>query len=185
MKQDETKEKLIECTVELLLKSENPGKITARDITKASGVNLAMINYYFKSKEELLKRAVDLIIAQDFEKILHGDFSGLSDRQILHDILKQIIAVVYKYSSLSRLTIPYILLKDQITVPLKFYPYIRKCMKERNDSQCKIIAYQIISFLQLIFLREDEFFRFTGVNIGNVEERESFIKFQIYLFLGE
>lgn len=65
MQSEETKKQLIAVTKELLLTSENPGKITARQIASQANVNLAMINYCFQSKDELLKLAVDEIIATE------------------------------------------------------------------------------------------------------------------------
>ena len=58
MQSDDTRNQLIHATKELLLTVQNPEKITARQIASKANVNLAMINYCFGSKDELLKKTI-------------------------------------------------------------------------------------------------------------------------------
>ena len=59
MKRDleKTRAALIEAAEKLMGQCEDPNEVTARAITKEAGVNLAMINYCFGSREELLFEA--------------------------------------------------------------------------------------------------------------------------------
>lgn len=45
-------------TIELLTSTDDPNELTTRKIADNAGINPAMVNYYFGSKEELLKRAM-------------------------------------------------------------------------------------------------------------------------------
>ncbi|MGO0862351.1 TetR/AcrR family transcriptional regulator, partial [Clostridioides difficile] len=58
MKIDSKKEQLINATVQLLTSNKDISSITAREIIAKANVNLAMINYYFKSKEALINTAI-------------------------------------------------------------------------------------------------------------------------------
>lgn len=58
MKADSTKEQLINATIQLLSSHRDVSSITAREIVAKANVNLAMINYYFKSKEELINISI-------------------------------------------------------------------------------------------------------------------------------
>jgi AcrR family transcriptional regulator len=59
MKQDEstTREKILGATIELLAGSE-PEALTTRQIAARAGVNVAAINYHFRSKDNLIDEAV-------------------------------------------------------------------------------------------------------------------------------
>jgi AcrR family transcriptional regulator len=56
-KEASTKEKILKCVVRLLFKSE-PESITTRRIAQEAGVNVAAVNYHFRSKENLIDEAV-------------------------------------------------------------------------------------------------------------------------------
>jgi AcrR family transcriptional regulator len=58
-----TRDKVLKTTVRLLAKSE-PAKLTIRQIAAEAGVNVAAINYHFRSKENLIDEAV-FMFSQD------------------------------------------------------------------------------------------------------------------------
>lgn len=62
-----TKAKILETTVKLLF-TTTPGELTTRRIAREAGVNIAAINYHFRSKEELVNRAMEAATATAFEK---------------------------------------------------------------------------------------------------------------------
>ena len=65
MKRDieRTKKQLLEAAEKLMKDCDAPSEVTSRAITEAAGVNLAMINYCFGSREKLL--------AEVFSKLLN------------------------------------------------------------------------------------------------------------------
>lgn len=60
MKQDKanTKAKIYQATLELLASGEEASHISTRQIAAKAGVNLALVNYYYQSKENLLSEVV-------------------------------------------------------------------------------------------------------------------------------
>jgi AcrR family transcriptional regulator len=62
-----TRARILDATVKLLLKTA-PGELTTRRIATAAEVNVAAINYHFRSKDELVNRAMESATAQAFEK---------------------------------------------------------------------------------------------------------------------
>ncbi len=60
MKKISTKQKLIKATLELSEIQHNIDAITSRDISARSGTNLALINYHFGSKENLLREVAEI-----------------------------------------------------------------------------------------------------------------------------
>ena len=61
-KKIETKEKIMRATLELT-KQEGFEKITIKKIAEASGTNVALVNYYFGSKENLFSESIKLILS--------------------------------------------------------------------------------------------------------------------------
>jgi TetR/AcrR family transcriptional regulator, regulator of cefoperazone and chloramphenicol sensitivity len=62
-----TQAKILDTTVKLIFTTP-PGELTTRMIAGAAKVNIAAINYHFRSKEELVNRAMEAATATAFEK---------------------------------------------------------------------------------------------------------------------
>ena len=63
---DHTKKALLESAEKLMTECSDPSEVTSRAITKEAGVNLAMINYCFGSREALLMAVYEEIQADAF-----------------------------------------------------------------------------------------------------------------------
>jgi AcrR family transcriptional regulator len=62
-----TRTKILDTTVKLLF-AIPPGELTTRRIAGEANVNVAAINYHFRSKEELMNKAMEAATAKAFEK---------------------------------------------------------------------------------------------------------------------
>jgi len=58
---------ILEATVRLL-GAEGVGEVTHRRVAREAGVPLAATTYYFDSKDDLLRQALDLVVAGEFER---------------------------------------------------------------------------------------------------------------------
>ena len=78
---DKTRAALIDAAEKLMSECDDPDEVTARAITKEAGVNLAMINYCFGSREELLYEVFTKLqqnaaaLDPDIGRIISGDLS--------------------------------------------------------------------------------------------------------------
>ncbi|MFV0394594.1 MAG: hypothetical protein ACK5LC_09395 [Coprobacillaceae bacterium] len=184
-----TKQILLDTTKQLLLECEDVSSITARVIATKANVNLAMINYCYQSKDNLLSLATSEIIRNDFEKYDITKSDGLNTKEQLLELLVYISEVVMKYKEITQATIPHILLNAPITLPNRILPYIKECLiNDNNDKKCRTIAFQIVTNLQIIFYRFSDYCEYIGVNINNEEEIINEIRENISLnldaFLG-
>ena len=186
MRNDEVKEQLISAAVALLLEAEKPERITSREIAARSKTNLAMINYYFKSKDQLLNLAIGKIMEESADSFQAAPKTFIPPRKRLQNMLYELCEMVVKYQRFTRIYIPYILLHDEITVPLYIIPILHEYFGEaKTELECKVIGYQMISFMQLVFLRSDAFYKYAGANIMEAEVRTHLIDMELNLFLGE
>lgn len=185
MKNEEAKEQLISASIALLQEAEKPEAITSRQISARAGTNLAMINYYFQSKDQLLIMAIGKIMDDSADRLLSAPNTTLPPKERLLNMLSELCEMVIKYQRFTKILIPYILLHDEISVPLYIVPILGEYFgRQKTEQECKIIAYQIVSFMQLIFLRSDSFQKYSGLNITDADVRKNFIDMQLDLFLG-
>lgn len=183
---EKTKELLLSAVIKLLNETENPADITARRIAAEAGVNLAMINYYFKSKDELLSVAVGKMIEVSAQDFLKPPSADKTVREQFRDIMVNMSNLVSKYSRFTKVYVPYILLQDGIQTPLYILPILRTYFgAKKTELECRIIAYEMLSFMQLVFLRSDEFLKYTGADIMNEKTRNELLDMQLNIFLGK
>ena len=180
------KEALLSAAIELLKKSDRPETVTSRQLAACAGVNTAMINYYFGSKENLESQAVEKILDDEAKIFQMPPNPSDSPKERLRKILKQICQVVLKYQRYTKIYVPHLLLEDEIILPLYVLPEIREHFGNRqSDMECRVIAYEMISFLQLAFYRSDAFLRYVGMNLSDENASNRLIDWELELFLPE
>ncbi len=186
MKDENQKELLLQATVALLKEAERPEKVTSRQIADHAGVNLAMINYYFGSKDALVARAVSTILDVSSEIFRAPADPAETPKERLRNILRQICMLVVKYRRYTRLYVPHLLLEEEITLPQYLLPEIRAHFGGRRDeTECRVIAYELVSFLQLAFYRDEAFLKYAGINLSDEETVEQVLDLQLKLLLPD
>lgn len=172
MSNENVKEQLIDTTVQLLKKSGKPGKITARAIAETAEVNLAMINYYFKSKDELMSIAVDKIISDSAKSVQTAQNKEQSPKERLTEFLTVTSDITFEYAELTRPVIPYLILEGEIDLPYQILPYVKDCFcGEKSDAECRTIAFQLVSFMQITFYRAEDYKKFSGIDLNVQSQR--------------
>src|ERR1700735_4376874 len=61
-------EQKIKSAAKKLFTQKGFAAVKTRDIAKEAGINLALLNYYFRSKQKLF----DIIMLENFRKFIHG-----------------------------------------------------------------------------------------------------------------
>lgn len=186
MKDENQKAALLKATKRLLEEAEQPEKVTSRQIASRAGVNLAMINYYYGSKEALTSQAVSEILDVSAGIFQTPGNPSESPKERLRHILREICKTVVKYQRYTKLYVPHLLLEDEITLPQLILPEIRDHFgTRRSETECRIIAYEMISFLQLAFYRTDAFMRYTGMDLTKEGTTIELIDWELELFLPD
>lgn len=180
----ETKDKLLHATVKLLTKTARPEKITARQIAEVAEVNLAMINYCFKSKDQLIDQAVSQILAPYIARYSDLANGQGEPKERLFQLLNYFCELSLKFAPFLSLTVPYKLLQKEFAVPNEMINLISEFYEQRIPPQfSRVIALQLVSFSELLLYRGADFKEFSGIDLTNQRQREYYLRFQIELFL--
>jgi AcrR family transcriptional regulator len=177
------KDRILQATVFLLENTEDLKDVTTRVIAGNANVNPALINYYFGSKEELMICAMKRILF-GFLPIDKIRYESGDPRKVLEETLISFVDKMIIFRKHLKDAIPDILMKDEITLSAKIYPLIKEYHGDRVTDQCaKIMAYQIMSFMLLVFYRSDEVKRYSGLDFTDEPQRIYFVKREIDLIL--
>jgi AcrR family transcriptional regulator len=94
-----TKGYILNATLELI-KTNGLDNVTLRKIAALADVNLALINYYFGSKEKLINEALKVLLASFQEHFLILDDHSLPPKERLKTFMVQYVNSVTKYPEL-------------------------------------------------------------------------------------
>ncbi len=176
MQPDNVKEQLLNAAMKLLTESNDASKITARQIAAEAGANLAMINYYFASKDALISEAVDKLIANRAVELEEIKEKNIPAKQRLIEFLLKMADITVEYSQYTKATASYTLLEKDIEEPYHILPMVKECLGDRySETECRIISYQLTTFSQIVFFRSDGFRKYSGLDIMKAEERKTLI----------
>ena len=160
------KEQILNAVVRLLLEDKEPEKITVRDIVAEANVQLSMINYYFGSKDELMYQAVGVLRDKTAWDWLSNKAKKQDAYKQLREMLISLCEMSIKYSQYMKFAVEYELVKAEIITPQYIVPLIREFSdNKRSEISIRITAYQIISILQLIFIRHQDVSKYLGIDV--------------------
>lgn len=186
MKKEQIKQILLDAAEGLLVDTEAPHEITTRQIAAKAGTNPAMINYCFASKDELIQKAINRIIQRAAEALPQKSAEPLPPLERLWNMLWELCELVMRFSRFTQLSMPYLLLQGEIETPSYILPLIREYFGEtKNETQCRIVAYQLTSFLQLVLYRADSFEKYCGINVMNRDGARGLLEQEFRLLFKE
>lgn len=95
----ETKAKILQTTLDLI-KMEGFESVTVRKIAADSGTNVALINYYFGSKDKLINEALSVFLSSFEGTFDLLDDVSISPRKRLKQFLASYVEVIQQYPEL-------------------------------------------------------------------------------------
>ena len=181
-----TKDKLVDSTFKLMENMDDPLKVTSREIAAAAGVKAGMINYCFGSRENLIyqafqKQYLDFIKESEVKKIIESDKSPKDILKELHFIVAKCLVDNPKFT---KAITGFVLFKRDLSKESFTYPYVYKHYKgEKSEAECKIIAYELSTMMQLIIFRKEDLKKDFGIDLSKKKELKHYIDMRIDLLL--
>lgn len=183
-----TKDKLIKATFKLMEESSDPLNVTSRQIAAAADVKPSMINYCFSSRENLIyqvfqTRYLSFLNEDEVQKILMSDLPPKDILKKLHFIVADILVHNFKFT---KAITPFVLFKRDLSKESFSFPYVYKHYNgSRSESECKLIAYEMSTMMQLLVFRKDELKESFNIDFDNRDELKRYIDLRIDLLLRD
>ena len=183
-----TKEKLLDATFALMEETDDPLNVTSRQIAERAGTKPSMINYCFGSRENLIyqtfqKQYLNFLKEKEVERLLTSDISPKELLKKLHFIVAKCLVENPKFT---KAITPYVLFNRDLSQESFSFAYVKKHYAGRKtDKECKLIAYEMSSMMQLIIYRKEDIKKDFGIDLDKDKELKKYIDMRIELLLGE
>ena len=109
----------------------------------------------------------------------------LPPKEKLKQILILFSDLAIRYTHFTKIFLRYEMLENEISTPYYILPFIKSYYgNSKSEYEIKLIAFQIVSTLQLILLKSDDFIKYVGENVLEKENRDKIIRTQVDLLLS-
>jgi AcrR family transcriptional regulator len=182
-----TKDKLIDATFALMEEADDPLNVTSRQIAERAGVKPSMINYCFGSRENLIyqtfqKQYLDFLKEEPVAELIASDISPKELLKKLHFIVAKCLVENPKFT---KAISPFVLFERDLSKESFSFPYVKKHYAGRKtDRECRLIAYELSSTMQLMICRKDDLKRDFGISLDKDKELKKYIDMRIDLLLA-
>ena len=186
IKTEITKEKLLTAAEKLIAATDDPFKITSRQIAQEAGMQAAMINYCFGSRDQLIyavfhKYYKQALQEEHVDKIISSDLSPKDKLKKLHFIIARFLVNNHK---LTRSITDLILFGRDLSEESFSFGFVKEHFKgTKTDTECRLIAYELSTMMQLIICRKEDFANDMGIDLSNDKELQHCIDVRFDLLL--
>ena len=181
-KEQDTQQIIINTAKLLLEETEDVEKITVRQIAERAGIGIGLINYHFKSKDNLLCIAIGDTMAAIISDFSNSEsYADLEPIEKLREMLKELYDLSDKREKLMRFILSRDILNGNMQTPLHLIPLLKQIFGDKKDDmELRIVALQILYPIQITGLNRDEFYMYSGIDVSNQEQRNHFIDKLLY-----
>ena len=186
---DKTRAALVDAAEKLMSGCDDPDEVTARAITKEAGVNLAMINYCFGSREKLLYEVFTRLQqnAASFDpgigEIINGDISPKEKLAQAHFHTMKLMLANFKYC---KALTKYILVTRKIGDKRLSVQFIQQHYGGRKtEGECRLIAFELSGMHELAVLRHEEIRELCGIDLTDDDALREFVYGNVERMLGD
>lgn len=189
MPEKEAREKIVQAVQDMLREGCTAEDITVRQIAARAGVGIGTVSYHFHSKEKLLFDAVGGMMAG-----LAGWMSpqaGASAQEgsaleRLRGFLLGTAEMTLRYSSICSIQLSYELIHGDMSICYFITPLLKEHFGARkSDLEIKLIALELITAMQSIFLKMEAFQRYTGLDVRIPAQREEALDTMLHSVIKE
>lgn len=182
-----TKEKLIDATFALMEEAADPLNVTSRQIADRAGTKPSMINYCFGSRENLIyqtfrKQYLEFLNESEIADLIASDISPKDLLKKLHFTVAKCLVENPKFT---KAITGYVLFNRDLSQEAFSYRYVKKHYAGRKtDKECKLIAYELSSMMQLIIFRKEDIKADFGIDLDKEKELKKYIDMRVDLLLA-
>ena len=183
-----TKQQLIEATLSLMEEMDDPMQVTSRQIAARAGTKPSMINYCFGSREDLIfsvfhKEYLSILREKNITELMEREVSPKEYLRAIHYAVAECLVDNYKFT---KAVTGYIIFKRDLGKESFSFPYVMKHYAGRkSEKECRLIAYELSTMMQVIIYRKDDIKRDFGIDLDNRNTLHEFIDMRLELLLED
>jgi TetR/AcrR family transcriptional regulator, regulator of cefoperazone and chloramphenicol sensitivity len=138
------KNRIFQAAFELVTEGKSDQQITTRQISSRAGVNLALINYYYQSKENLLNQVVGVMMDKIVKESIQSDNINASAETRLREMLLTTAAAAFRYRNICKIALTKELKTGCINSCCLVTPLLREILVERSVVELEVLAMQLM-----------------------------------------
>ena len=182
-----TRKALINAAEELLKGCNSPEEVTSRKIAAQAGVNAAMINYCFGSREQLMYEVFRGLLtkARKLRPELDAAMSDdLSPAQKLIEIHFTLMELMLDNPKISKAVTKFILFDRDLKTGLDSLPLVMEHFAgKKSEDECRLITFELTSLHELAVLRKDDIKECCGIDLSDKAQLRKFVEENVRRFL--
>ena len=176
-----TTKEIVRKTAELLSTANDPAEITTRKIAENAEINPAMVNYYFGSKENLLREAVSFLEG-DHPAVAPCDRDGW--RKAMFDHLVKMCSDSILYAKLGLSTDTGTFSKDALRTSAELIEMKRLHDGTVPNEKDADAIFKAVCFLMTASADPEGFSEYSGIDIRDKNRLRLLVSKQLDLLLG-
>lgn len=182
MPDKDAKEKLLQAAIALMQETDDTDSITVRQIAQRAGVGAALINYHYQSREKLLFAAIGEVMVQVMDAFRRIPDPDETPQQRVKSMLHEVCEVGIRHEKLMRIGAKYQLLSQDFTASSYLLPALREAFGSKGEDALRVMAFEIFAITNVILLRGDAVFAFTGMDIHDPAQRQRLVDMLIDIY---
>jgi AcrR family transcriptional regulator len=178
--------RIMQAAIDIMREIGEVEEVTVRKIAKRAGVGVGLINYHFRSKENLIGEAVQFFQSREVMSGWEGQilFRPKNPNELVKTMVKSFADFMADFPHISRISILNDLhnpgREDNMSQTIQgLTPYIQEALgRNGKNGRAFRTAWVIVSTIQTIFLRAGQFSGFSGdggFDFFNKSERDAYI----------
>lgn len=149
-KKENVKSRIFQAAIALITSEEDVESITSRQIAAKANVNLALINYYYQSKENLLNLA-GMSMMEDLINYVYEESNGDLDATAkLKNLLLTTADFAFLHHKIFKIVIKIDIKQGCKNSNKMIMPLLKEIFPDKNQSELNIIALQLLMPFQNI-----------------------------------
>jgi AcrR family transcriptional regulator len=178
------RDKIVQASINCI-EREGIQAVTIRSIAKEAGVNSAAINYYFRTKEILVKEALQFTldhVFSDWEQIFN--LKDLSSRAQVELFFKEFMDGAVRFPGISKAHLfePFVQNNNESNFVRSFNGFLKRLLKQlkkaapsQTEKQLKFTVVQMITSVMFTALMPDFFQDLAGISFKDAKVRKTFV----------
>jgi len=184
-----TREALAAAAEELLMACTDSDEVTSRAVAAKAGVNPAMINYCYGSREELLYEVYRRLLARaqaadpELRSLMSAVMPPKEKVCLIHCTMMRLMIANF---GISRAVTRFILLSRSGDAGLESLPFIMEHFGGRKtEEECRLVAFELSSLHEVAVLQHEMIRDSLGIDLTDEYTLKSYVRKNVDRFLTE